>query len=307
LGGLNEKTRIGRVLFAGDVGESDSEITKSVANDSDDEALKLDDASVSSKSEDGAKKKGRAKLLHVLEVREQTRLLFDTNSNLMNLLFGNLICNKFTLKNSPLGFEILKFSPDNFFLEVLPVSPNRFRPENKLSESTYLHPHTTILQKILTINYELKSMLIRAEDPSVQLPQTKNNQKIVFGINNKEIGLKETFAKWIEMQEAVNSLYDSSKTGKLNTDGETCIKQLLEKKEGIFRMKIMGKRVNYAARSVISPDPMLDTNEVGVPMFMAKKLTFPEGVNEANCEKLKQLVKNGPSVWPGALYVSENG
>lgn len=72
-------------------------------------------------------------------------------------------------------------------------------------------------------------------------------------------------------------------------------------------MKIMGKRVNYAARSVISPDPMLDTNEVGVPMFMAKKLTFPEGVNEANCERLKQLVKNGPSVWPGALYVSENG
>lgn len=105
----------------------------------------------------------------------------------------------------------------------------------------------------------------------------------------------------------MNSLYDASKTGKLNADGEVCIKQLLEKKEGIFRMKIMGKRVNHAARSVISPDPMLDTNEVGVPMFMAKKLTFPESVNEANCEKLKKLVKNGPSVWPGALYISDNG
>ena len=60
------------------------------------------------------------------------------------------------------------------------------------------------------------------------------------------------------------------------------IKQLLEKKEGLFRMKMMGKRVNYAARSVISPDPNLNTNEVGVPLFMAKKLTFPETVNDFN-------------------------
>lgn len=52
-------------------------------------------------------------------------------------------------------------------------------------------------------------------------------------------------------------------------------------------MKMMGKRVNYAARSVISPDPNLDTREVGVPLFMAKKLTFPEYVNDINHEKLK--------------------
>ena len=52
-------------------------------------------------------------------------------------------------------------------------------------------------------------------------------------------------------------------------------------------MKMMGKRVNYAARSVISPDPNLNTNEVGVPLFMAKKLTFPESINEHNIEKLR--------------------
>ena len=55
-------------------------------------------------------------------------------------------------------------------------------------------------------------------------------------------------------------------------------------------MKMMGKRVNYAARSVISPDPNLDTNEVGVPLFMAKRLTFPENVNETNYKLLSQLV-----------------
>lgn len=47
-------------------------------------------------------------------------------------------------------------------------------------------------------------------------------------------------------------------------------------------MKMMGKRVNYAARSVISPDPSLNTDEVGLPLFMAKKLTFAENVNEYN-------------------------
>lgn len=51
-------------------------------------------------------------------------------------------------------------------------------------------------------------------------------------------------------------------------------------------MKMMGKRVNFTARSVISPDPNLNTNEVGVPLFMAKKLTFPEYVNEHNFSQL---------------------
>ena len=52
-------------------------------------------------------------------------------------------------------------------------------------------------------------------------------------------------------------------------------------------MKMMGKRVNYAARSVISPDPYIDTNQVGIPLFMAKQLTFPEGVHEQNIEKMR--------------------
>jgi len=82
---------------------------------------------------------------------------------------------------------------------------------------------------------------------------------------------------------------------------------LLEKKEGLFRMKMMGKRVNYAARSVISPDPNLDTNEVGVPLFMAKRLTFPENVNETNYKLLSQLIINGSNKHPGANFIEENG
>jgi DNA-directed RNA polymerase I subunit RPA1 len=67
-------------------------------------------------------------------------------------------------------------------------------------------------------------------------------------------------------------------------------------------MKMMGKRVNYAARSVISPDPSLQTDEVGLPLFMAKKLTFPEPVNQYNSQRLKQYIINGKE-YPGAAYL----
>ena len=80
----------------------------------------------------------------------------------------------------------------------------------------------------------------------------------------------------------------------------------MEKKEGLFRMKMMGKRVNHAARSVISPDPSLNTNEVGVPIFMSKKLTFRENVNEYNLERLQSYVINGKK-YPGANFIEENG
>ena len=72
-------------------------------------------------------------------------------------------------------------------------------------------------------------------------------------------------------------------------------------------MKMMGKRVNFTARSVISPDPYLDTNEVGVPLYFAKRLTFPEGVNEHNIELLRKMVINGPHLWPGANAIECEG
>ena len=69
----------------------------------------------------------------------------------------------------------------------------------------------------------------------------------------------------INLQINVNNFIDNSGAplvgGKLAAPG---IRQLLEKKEGLFRKHMMGKRVNHAARSVISPDPNIETNEIGV-------------------------------------------
>ena len=67
----------------------------------------------------------------------------------------------------------------------------------------------------------------------------------------------------------------------------------------MFRLNMMGKRVNFAARSVISPDPYINTNEIGIPLVFALKLTYPQPVTPFNFHELRQAVINGPNVHPG--------
>lgn len=69
----------------------------------------------------------------------------------------------------------------------------------------------------------------------------------------------------------------------------------------------MGKRVDFSARSVITADPNIDIDEVGVPKSMALNLTFPERVTSFNIERLKQLVRNGPDTHPGAKFIITDG
>lgn len=83
--------------------------------------------------------------------------------------------------------------------------------------------------------------------------------------------------------------------------------QRLKGKQGRFRGNLSGKRVDFSARTVISPDPNLRIEEVGVPVHVAKILTYPERVHSANKELLRQLVCNGPDVHPGANFVQQKG
>jgi DNA-directed RNA polymerase II subunit RPB1 len=86
------------------------------------------------------------------------------------------------------------------------------------------------------------------------------------------------------------------------------IKERLNGKTGRVRGNLMGKRVDYSARSVITPDPKLSIEELGVPMKIAKNLTKPEKVNERNKQFLLKLLQNGPDVYPGAkILEKKNG
>ncbi|KAF9466907.1 beta and beta-prime subunits of DNA dependent RNA-polymerase [Collybia nuda] len=81
------------------------------------------------------------------------------------------------------------------------------------------------------------------------------------------------------------------------------IRARLKGKEGRLRGNLMGKRVDFSARTVITGDPNLELDEVGVPKTIAMNLTFPERVTPYNIAYLQELVRNGPTAYPGARYV----
>ncbi|KYK54642.1 RNA polymerase II largest subunit [Drechmeria coniospora] len=81
------------------------------------------------------------------------------------------------------------------------------------------------------------------------------------------------------------------------------IRARLKGKEGRLRGNLMGKRVDFSARTVITGDANLSLHEVGVPRSIARTLTYPETVTPYNIGKLHQLVENGPNEHPGAKYV----
>jgi len=78
------------------------------------------------------------------------------------------------------------------------------------------------------------------------------------------------------------------------------IKERLVGKQGRVRGNLMGKRVDFSARSVITPDANLGIAELGVPLKIAKNITFPTCVNDRNKSFLTKLVINGPTKYPGA-------
>ncbi len=81
------------------------------------------------------------------------------------------------------------------------------------------------------------------------------------------------------------------------------IRGRLKGKEGRLRGNLMGKRVDFSARTVITGDPNLSLDQVGVPRSIARTLTYPEVVTKFNISKLTALVRNGPNQHPGANYV----
>ena len=83
------------------------------------------------------------------------------------------------------------------------------------------------------------------------------------------------------------------------------VKERLNGKGGRVRGNLMGKRVDFSARSVITPDPNLSIRELGIPLKIAKNITKPVVVNEKNKNYLTKLVMNGPDEYPGAKILEK--
>jgi DNA-directed RNA polymerase subunit A' len=184
------------------------------------------------------------------------------------------------------GIDPKETRPEWMVLRVVPVVPPSVRPSITLesgdrSEDDLTHK----LVDIIRVNQRLKEN-IDSGSPSLVIEDLWNllQYHVATYFNNELPGIPP--ARHRSAGRALRTLA-----------------QRLKGKEGRFRGSLAGKRVDFSSRTVISPDPNLGINEVGVPIDVAKVLTVPEKVTSWNIERLRKLVINGPEVWPGANYI----
>ncbi|WBW72626.1 DNA-directed RNA polymerase I complex large subunit Nuc1 [Schizosaccharomyces osmophilus] len=264
-------------------GESDS-------NDDEGEGIDLmeEDANPMKKKSKVSAAHG-AKYMTSTEVRNHLRRLFGKEGSVLTRLYSHKRGSAATA--------------DMFFLQNVAVPPTRFRPASKVGDEVHENIQNELLTKILQ-----SSIQIAALSKDTNVPKNAEDKE-AYDRGSRAFEL--LIGAFVQLQHDVNSLIDSNRNPSQMGQSRMVppgIKQILEKKEGLFRKHMMGKRVNYAARSVISPDPNIETNEIGVPPVFATKLTYPEPVTLYNFNEMRNAVVNGPHKWPGATHIqNEDG
>jgi DNA-directed RNA polymerase II subunit RPB1 len=184
-----------------------------------------------------------------------------------------------------LGFNPVFSRPEWMICTVLPVPPPSVRPSvqrdnNQRSEDDL----TYVLLSIIKANNQLRKKIDQQEeqrklDAAYELLQWN----VATLISNKIPGIPQNVQR----------------SGKV-------IKALRERitgKNARIRGNLLGKRVDFSARTVISVDPNISIDEFGMPKKIAMILTYPEIVTEQNFEEMEQIVRNGPNIHPGAKKI----
>jgi len=169
------------------------------------------------------------------EVRAHIRILFHKEKELCTLLYGR--------HGGPPG-SAAKVTPTNladmFFLDVVPVTPTRFRPPAKMGDELFENAQNSLLSTVITTSKRIQDLnhrLITAE-------RAEKGEMVLDAVQKSENAraFVQLLEALIKLQHDVNSFIDSSKNpavmrqGKLPPPG---VKQLLEKKEGLFRKHMM--------------------------------------------------------------------
>ena len=186
-----------------------------------------------------------------------------------------------------LGFNPKYSRPEWMIIQNLAVCPPQVRPSVSVDSSLRSQDDLTHqYNQILKANKELQS-----EDKLGAGSTTSKNK-----FDNLQFNVATL----------MNNDLSSARAHKKSGQPIKAIYARLKGKEGRVRGNLMGKRVDYSARSVISPDPNLQVDELGVPLSIAMNLTFPEVVTDLNMDRLKKLVQNGPTKYPGAKMIKSN-
>lgn len=191
---------------------------------------------------------------------------------------------------------------DNTLISALGMDPEFCRPEWMILTILPIPPVT--MRPSITLETGERS----EDDLTHKLGDiVRINQRLFENIN---AGAPEVIVEdlWDLLQYHVTTYFDNTTTSipparHRNGQALKTLTERIRSKEGRFRHNLAGKRVNFAARTVISPDPKIKFNEVGIPKEIAMDLTIPERVTEWNKDWLKEFIKRGPKSYPGANYL----
>ena len=190
-----------------------------------------------------------------------------------------------------MGFNPKMQRPEDLIITTLPIAPVAIRPTSKMdvmSSATMEDALTLKYSDIIQFNKRLRQVMEK-ETAGEESSQKQDLTNIV--------------------QYHVATFYDNESTPLPRTEFKTggrqtkSIRDRLSGKHGRFRSNLEGKRVDFSARSVITSDPYINIDQVGIPKKIAMELTIPEEVTPYNIKYLTGLVKNGRYVYPGANYV----
>jgi DNA-directed RNA polymerase III subunit RPC1 len=188
-----------------------------------------------------------------------------------------------------LGFNPEYTRPEDFLLTQIPVPPAVIRPSVAMESGAGSNE----------------------DDITVKLSEIVAHNAIIRDKIRNGARIDDIMTHWDLLHVACATYINSEYSGLSRIYGvkpSRGLCQRLKGKGGRFRGNLSGKRVDFSARTVISPDPNLGIDEVAIPELIAKILTYPEMVFEHNIEKLRQRIINGPEIHPGANYVqSSNG
>lgn len=185
-----------------------------------------------------------------------------------------------------LGLDVTWARPDWLLVSVLPVPPIHVRPSVSMgggaasSEDDLTHQ----LVNVIKSNIALKNAITNGE-PQIIVEQFEQNlqHNVAAFMDNEIRGMPQV----------------TQRSGRpLKT-----IQQRLKGKEGRIRGNLMGKRVDFSGRTVITADAILGIEQIGVPRSIAMNLTVPDRVTPFNMEELSALVANGPAIHPGAKHI----
>ena len=183
------------------------------------------------------------------------------------------------------GFNMKDFRPEWLVLTVMQIPPVTMRPSITLESGERSEDDLT---------HKLGDIV-------------RINQRLFENIN---AGAPEVIIEdlWDLLQYHITTFFDNevAQLPPARHRGGQILKTLatrVNSKEGRIRHNLAGKRTDFSARTVISPDPQIELNEVGIPKDMAMVLTVPERVTEWNKEYLRKFVENGSKKYPGANYI----